>query len=607
MEFQLPEHLQAALVQYDRTKPKVARTSPSKQVGKSFPLGKLEPLIPLEIISKEEQLNAIAVINASELNDRYYSWNETNGTNVDKLKAFVAHYESTWYAAWFPPAGEDYIYGVTVCLRDTYSVRASVFGRLGEVRILTPSYTVRNKQVPGESNWQKVGLSVDDFLPIKIGRSGFLIRSIKVTKEMIVNGFDATGWDPPRGNGSWSKGQNYRNLSKSFAERLKETVPCWTDNTQGVFSRLVDGNNTLWHCLSKAYMSGTHVKHYMFKAADVPLDKFKWELDSMITQFQLQGVLAQPDKSVFYQKPAVRKIINQAMMDSANAFQQAQGNDPAFWQMRLVSAPLVRAFHWLQWCDAILTVWPDCSLDHLLNNYHTLQHFAITPLGKWPIVTEWLRTNMPVTSLFGIFNNLVRNIGQEDQPRVSEYKVSMSTHISLSDLTDTLTSISRILGAGKTLDKPKRWRLSTFHDHCVSESWKVQHTKVALPQDMFPVPSNIQVDGSKFCFFQPIDTHQLAEWGRAARNCVGYSNYANGIKNKTHFIILIMEDHKPRYTAQAKLVAGILQVSQMNDVGNRSIPKDKLDVLQKALGQALMLRQAELVNRSSHTLTSAPA
>jgi hypothetical protein len=46
-------------------------------------------------------------------------------------------------------------------------------------------------------------------------------------------------------------------------------------------------------------------------------------------------------------------------------------------------------------------------------------------------------------------------------------------------------------------------------------------------------------------FIQPINTHQLSSWGRAARNCVGSSTYSNGILKKNHFIILSLKENQP--------------------------------------------------------------
>ena len=69
--------------------------------------------------------------------------------------------------------------------------------------------------------------------------------------------------------------------------------------------------------------------------------------------------------------------------------------------------------------------------------------------------------------------------------------------------------------------QPKRWRFQEWHDHLMAETWKIQNPNHDLPQKLFPQP--ISTDGHTF--FQPIDTHQLAHWGRAVHNCVGGTSY----------------------------------------------------------------------------------
>ena len=79
------------------------------------------------------------------------------------------------------------------------------------------------------------------------------------------------------------------------------------------------------------------------------------------------------------------------------------------------------------------------------------------------------------------------------------------------------------------------------------------------------------------CFFQPQDTHQLAEWGRAARNCVGSTSYGKGIKKKEHFIVLIMINKVPRYTVQLRLSDQILRIDpgMIKDIANRELSREE--------------------------------
>ena len=113
---------------------------------------------------------------------------------------------------------------------------------------------------------------------------------------------------------------------------------------------------------------------------------------------------------------------------------------------------------------------------------------------------------------------------------------------------------------------------------------------------MFPQPAKVVVDNKKICIIQPHSAHQLALWGQAARNCVGSSSYSSKIKAKKHFILMIMVDNKPRYTVQMTLSADTLKVSQIKDVGNRTLSTDEKTVVETALTKALTARAKDLAD-----------
>ena len=96
-------------------------------------------------------------------------------------------------------------------------------------------------------------------------------------------------------------------------------------------------------------------------------------------------------------------------------------------------------------------------------------------------------------------------------------------------------------------------------------------------------------------FFQPIDTHQLAAWGRAVRNCVGGGyGYAEGIKKMKHLIILCMIDNKPRYTVQLTVDNGIMNVDQIADVSNSRLDAHQHGQVEDAFKKALQQRELQL-------------
>ena len=112
-----------------------------------------------------------------------------------------------------------------------------------------------------------------------------------------------------------------------------------------------------------------------------------------------------------------------------------------------------------------------------------------------------------------------------------------------------------------------------------------------MPQDLFPAPVKVEHLGSTWTFFQPRDIHQLGQWGQAVRNCVGNaSNYREGVKKKTHFIVLAMIDQRPRFTIQAKVSNGVLNVDQIADIGNRRLDDNERASYELTFAKALILQ-----------------
>jgi hypothetical protein len=145
------------------------------------------------------------------------------------------------------------------------------------------------------------------------------------------------------------------------------------------------------------------------------------------------------------------------------------------------------------------------------------------------------------------------------------------------------------------LAPPKRWRITEFHDYVQAESWKIHNPNEKLPQDLFPEPVKVQINNELWTFFQPNDTHQLAMWGQAVRNCVGSaSGYAEGVRKKKHFIVLCMVEGKPQFTIQLKVEGGMMSVDQIKGLSNQNLTIDQKDQYTEAFRNALQLRTKQL-------------
>ena len=243
---------------------------------------------------------------------------------------------------------------------------------------------------------------------------------------------------------------------------------------------------------------------------------------------------------------------------------------------------------------------------------------------------------MPVKTFFEIVKKRAEEHNAEGHTSSYDFDSKMHSHTAyFREWTDTISLLDDIIGSQvlegtgletasrevamstKSLDmksveisKPRRWRLTEFHDHLMGIQWKTRNEDFNLPQDLFAKPVKVtwqqayvddlssgviskdsmmwsEKENSVISFFQPITSHQLADWGRAVRNCVGNSSYASAINKKRYFIVLAMVDHKPRYTIQLKLSDGVLVVDQIADIGNRRLSDEERDFVQKSIAYAL--------------------
>jgi hypothetical protein len=223
---------------------------------------------------------------------------------------------------------------------------------------------------------------------------------------------------------------------------------------------------------------------------------------------------------------------------------------------------------------------------------------GIRTLGRYKTednVAAWLQEHMPVASFFTIMSKFYE---EESKGVKSTYNYSNELGInqySFHSWADTTSMISNILDKGVDLAPPKRWRIDEFHDYVQAESWKLTNKNESLPQDLFPTPIKVALGSSSWSFFQPIDTHQLAQWGQAVRNCVGNAtHYAEGVRKKKHFIVLAMVDNKPQFTIQLEVNMGLMSVRQIAGVANARLNTETEELYKTSFAKALQLREEEL-------------
>ena len=351
-------------------------------------------------------------------------------------------------------------------------------------------------------------------------------------------------------------------------------------------------------------------------------------------------------------KPYFRKMLHFALKHSQDRLEASDDQT-----MEFVTVPIERMLHMIRWVNYILSVWPDTPIDY----FQTYEKYLLLIRIPSPIKdmgyyrsrgayerSEWLEAQaqivekkkkylkqMPVKTFF----EFIRKEAEEHNAKPGnisyDFDTQMHSHMAyFREWTDTISLLDDIIGTQHTqenkptpmgvvtgndgrviaqgdlieLSKPRRWRLTEFHDHLMGIQWKIRNEDFNLPQDLFAKPVKVTwqqaFDGtfyenynrkemwsdhenSVISFFQPITSHQLADWGRAVRNCVGNSSYASAINRKRYFIVLAMVDHKPRYTIQLKLSDGVLVVDQIADIGNRRLSDPERDFVEKSIAYAL--------------------
>jgi hypothetical protein len=359
------------------------------------------------------------------------------------------------------------------------------------------------------------------------------------------------------------------------------------------------------------------------------------------------------------EKPYFRKMLHLALEHSENRLYQSAEET-----MEWVTAPIARMLHMIKWVDYILTVWPDTPIDYFQTYEKHLMLIKapseIKDMGYYRNrgayqESDWIEARVkmverkktylkqiPVKTFFEFVKKRAEEYKAEITHSSYDFDSNMQSHIChFREWEDTISLLDDIIGSLITaensptpvdviagtnvesveLSKPRRWRITEFHDHLMGIQWKTRNEDIGLPQDLFPKPVKVtwkeayanndlyqttkdlenvdtgksmwsEHENSMMSFFQPITSHQLADWGRAVRNCVGNSSYASAIGRKRYFIVLAMVDHKPRYTIQLKLSDGTLVVDQIADIGNRRLSDEEKDFVEKSIAVALQ-RTAE--------------
>ena len=570
MQFQLPQNLQQALIDYDPNLKKLAQQDNAKKTAKknTNPLGVFDLKIPHDVISPSALEAVMKNINTKAVRERGFY------RSADSLYGRLAihNISGIWYAAWTPPEGADYLYGYAFAFNANESTYKKLEGYLK---------TYADKYEPNT----------------KCGRKLFYVHSHCVTAQDVCDNKHSC-----RSHFIHMPYLSYRDSHIQHRDRIRtikhdimsvfaEKNLQW-DDEHAWYAKIVAMSQTPFEFTLQHQGFETQYRNHVIQTLGEEHynSLTKVDVDSLLFSIKDKHKYSTESSQIhcILDKPFMRKWL----------FEVADHINTNFYSsklMRDIFVPLERLKRFVHACSFLEKVWPNSPIDFYQNNkelLYSLEHFFIRNAYSKKSA-EWLRNNMSIKTFISFLSkeyDFHYERAMTSSGLRSYYHSKATDHFEFSpnSILDAINMTQNILDAGKELNPPKRWR--DWHDHVMSIHWKLKHPCVSLPQDLFPEP--IKQDG--YCFFQPINTHQLAEWGRAVRNCVGNSNYSAAIKKKQCFIVLAMKDNKPMFTVQLKVRNGVMLVEQIAGIANSSLSTEEREVYTKTFASALQKRSEQL-------------
>lgn len=592
MHFNLPDQLALEVAGYDATRKKLAAAMAAEDRNKNkrqtFPCGRPSNMFPKHIVKDSLWETTVEQLNKEKAPDRFHLFTRpVFGAEPEPL-AVVYYHCQLWVAAWLPRSKDDsYLYGLTIAYRDTAAAR----------KLCTDSY-IPSRRTLGKNMFSQ--LDEAQMLPrVKDGRSYWYRKTILVTKDDIMDGYTGNYWkDPNRSEHhlkSYGKtSQMYRCVQK-WENQLAKDIPQFKGGSNDdIFTRLDPENNKFENIMS-SYWSRP-------RWAGGGEDKYIHDVDDILNRLRkrFRGEYMQDVLSAKWFRSLVLNAMNDTKIIHENNIAQNMYDREA------LKPPYAILYQFLLSVYDIKEVYRDIDHNLLHSRFDWLSKLEM-PNYHSPTGHQWMRENLPVESFLNMLYQKYKQQSELDRQRSESggYLLSCDSatgqrHVYMADWRDTYQMLTQCITAGRTDNiKPRRWRLMEWHDHLMAETWKISNPNVDLPQKLFPQPIKVEQcnDGEevKYSFFQPHDTHQLAAWGRAVRNCVGGGHgYADGIKKMTHLIILTMINGQPRYTIQLSVDNGVMTVNQIADIGNRRLSDFERFNVENAFRLALTKREEQL-------------
>ena len=589
MQFQLPVNLRQEVIKYDPTLKKLeTETTKTQRKKPAYPLGNVISLglIPEDIVKLSDQQLAIDTINKASADSRFHAFHKVTG----EVFAVIYHMKHFWIAVWMPRKKDDeeYWYGISVAFKDNATARKQFTGKLFHN---STRYGHNSALIPDISHMRSV----------RLGRTDWCVTTQFITQEHINDGYTRTYWFDVDNN---HHVQSYRNNTGAthsvlnvFDKQLKTRIPAWKDTryTWNDWARTTPDGNTIAYCLRnlRAGFIGTDEEQQQKLG-------FEHTTNWYIERFTKSTYFSRVSKDLLNSK-WFRNKVNMMCTKTSAAFNSADPNNAS---VKPICQPLAELIKFVESANDLYKLYPDINDDLVKSRYDLLVETEFR-VNQKDLALLWIQNNLSHDSFLNMLAKFHEYKQREAEEETSDYRRNWNMHdwtglysFFWRDFDDILSMLNQVLtynntkqDASKQLNpQPKRWRFQEWHDHLMAETWKIQNPNHDLPQKLFPQP--ISTDGHTF--FQPIDTHQLAHWGRAAHNCVGSSNYVEGIKKYKFMIVLCMIGGKPRYTVQLKVDSGMMHVSQIADVGNKRLDDQERSAVEQAFSAALQQRETQL-------------
>tara|TARA_R100001594_G_scaffold150434_1_gene211576 strand:- start:144 stop:2141 length:1998 start_codon:yes stop_codon:yes gene_type:complete len=550
--------------------------------------------------------------------------------------------------------GQDYIYGFSFAHRDN----GSTINKVGK-EFCGGLYVHPEAQNIGKlyNNRKHLSHYQRKLETKQVGKSKFVWKQIFVNASMISSGYEEEPWDSPSNDSNISnwhqKSSNIRTVTRTWKDKLAKRLLRWdrsSDYGYGGSTELWErmrGNNNSLHYLFKLnyeqelksvikekdsykYERSNRTHSYGYDSSqleneanrqllikNIIPDDFIADYESIVKIYKDLEKYEILFKYNFFDKKFVKRTITEAS-NKINASFKLSDNILATKEERNVEkimGPILKLDKYFSHICFLYHIWGEKLPFDYLQNIDLYSSMEIPDLyrGYGYIKEEiniWLENNMPVTSYIQLLNTQYKEKVEEykTSEKMESYKGNYNKYLDIydirfHDLNDSFNMLNRLIKEhGQDFKKPKRWRIAEFHDYVQAEAWKLSNEKEPLPQDLFPTPVKATLDLNnalnivQMTFFQPRDTHQLAEWGRAVRNCVGSAGYAEKIRKKRNFIVLAMIENQPRYTIQLTLDRGVLHVDQIADVSNARLSEQERSDTEKLFKEALNIRGNQSTN-----------